>query len=300
MHTSTLHIVNPGLYSTLQSTARVDMIDKGVSVGGPVDYYNACIANWILGNHHQSTVIETTGHGPSMYFDAACQIAITGAQTIIKIDNQEIPSYQSVTVPANTHLRIHTPEVGFRNYIAIRGKILKKINAIYPSPPFIKNTKIIYKPYINKQPKKVPERLIKEISKSHAIRIVPGPEFHQLSKSQLESFVKKEYTITPTLSRMGIRLSEQVLHWKNETSMISSGVLPGTIQITNDGTPILLLNDAQTTGGYPRIATVIRADMDVLGQLAPGNTITFKIVDLDSAVLADKLYQENISYFYHK
>ena len=109
--------------------------------------------------------------------------------------------------------------------------------------------------------------------------MLPGPEFDSFSKEFQQQFFNQRFTLSPQSNRMGCRLNPE-LKISVGLEMISSGVIPGTIQMTSSGQPIILLADAQTTGGYPRIANVISADIDVLGQLKPGDEVKFVLVDL--------------------
>ena len=110
------------------------------------------------------------------------------------------------------------------------------------------------------------------------IKVLPGPEFEQFSPYSIGYFFSQEYKIANDSNRMGYRLNGHSIEFKPKKEVISSGTIPGTIQITNSGQPVVLLADAQTVGGYPRIANVISEELDKLAQLKPGDTVRFSLV----------------------
>ena len=113
------------------------------------------------------------------------------------------------------------------------------------------------------------------------IRVLAGPEYSLFSTANIKDFLGKPYAITSQSNRMGYRLDFPLSNYTSPIEVISSGVVPGTIQVTNSGQLIILMADAQTTGGYPRIANVPREDQDKLAQLRPGKHIRFKLVSLN-------------------
>jgi biotin-dependent carboxylase-like uncharacterized protein len=121
----------------------------------------------------------------------------------------------------------------------------------------------------------------------YQIRITQSPESGQFSKEQERDFCASSYRVTPELNRMGIRLSGKTIHFSDYPHMPSRGLVPGTIQVPPDGQPIIAGMDAQTTGGYLRIGQVIEADMPIIGQLKPGDSVSFVKLETE---LAQQIY----------
>lgn len=115
------------------------------------------------------------------------------------------------------------------------------------------------------------------------VRVLPGPEAERLGSAVLTGFLRERYTVTPESNRMGCRLNGKALQHGNPIEMISSPVAPGTVQLPPSGQPIVLLADAQTIGGYPRLAGVISFDLPLLAQLRPGHRVQFVVTDVREA-----------------
>ena len=114
------------------------------------------------------------------------------------------------------------------------------------------------------------------------IRTVTSPDFEMFDTNLIEEFYESVFTVSSESNRMGCRLNENLASFSNQFEMLSTGIVPGTIQITNSGRPLILTADAQTTGGYPRIAHIISEDLSLAGQLRPGSKVKFKLVGLYS------------------
>jgi allophanate hydrolase subunit 2 len=128
-----------------------------------------------------------------------------------------------------------------------------------------------------------PRKLRPEYPTRLRVRVLPGPEFEAFSPYAIGYFFSRGYRLTADSNRMGYRLDATIIDFRPAREVISSGIIPGTIQVTNSGQPIILMADAQTTGGYFRLANVISADMDRLAQLKPGDEVWFSLVHLEEA-----------------
>ena len=125
------------------------------------------------------------------------------------------------------------------------------------------------------------------------IRIIKGTNFNYFSKEAQDNFLNKDFLVTNLADRMGIRLKGTHIENKVSTNIKSEGIVKGVIQVPADGNPIIMLSDHGTIGGYPKIGTVITADLDVVGQLTPGTSINFKEVSLEEAQNIFKAYTED-------
>ena len=302
-----LHFSKPGLQTLVVDQGRNGYQSWGIPVGGAVDRTSASLANWLVCNSLSSPVLEITLLGPSIEIEGEGQIAITGADLSPKVNEQEIPMFETINLTNRMKLSFGEPKKGCRVYLAVGGlwqleKWLSSYSALaYDSTGITKSSVIKKNSTLSIDvkrsitPKRIPKNQKPDFPNPLTVRVLPGPEFDSFSKDVQQQFFNQSFKLSPQSNRMGCRLNPEL---KNSTrsEMISSGVILGTIQITSSGQPIILLTDAQTTGGYPRIANVISADIDALGQLQPGDEVKFVLLDLPEAQVALAEKQEAFSF----
>lgn len=288
-----IHIQKPGLLTTIQDQGRKGYQAFGVPINGAMDKRSARAANWLVGNPHDAPVIEITMMGPALHIEGDCQFALTGADISPSLDGKVCAMYETQLVKNGAMLSFGALKKGCRAYMAIGGdwqvkswlgsqsasghmpkeltpeSLLSKDSLLH-----IKSRSFIHKRFIrpNDQPD-FPNQL--------QVHVLPGPEFNYFSRLQIAHFFSQEFLLRSESNRMGYRLDEALPDYQAEKEVISSGIVPGTIQVPPSGQPIILMADAQTTGGYPRIANVITKDLDRLGQLKPGDRVGFILGDLD-------------------
>ena len=278
---------NPGLLTLVQDMGRSGSQASGVSVGGAMDRESAHIANLLVGNATNSPLLEITLIGPEIQFRNDCQIAITGADLSAKLNGNAIPRYRTVNVPKASILSFDKPLKGCRAYLAVRGKwqINRWLDSasfasfggetLTPQSKMQKNSLISVSSLPAILLKQYPIKKIPDFTQNKKIQVLPGPEFELFSRLEIAQFFSAQFTVTNDSNRMGYRLSGGNLFPNQQREIISSGIVPGTIQITRSGQPIVLMADAQTTGGYYRIANVVSADLNKLAQLRPGGVVSF-------------------------
>ena len=284
-----LNFLKPGLLTLIQDTGRSGFQAFGVSEGGVMDRESAKIANKLVGNQFDSPVLEISLIGPEILFQGSCQISVTGADLSAKLNGNPIPMYQTLNIPDGAILSFGRPINGCRAYLAARGEwqVRRWLNSasfaplggeeLTPESRIKKNSviRISDLPKISLQ--KYPVTEIPVFPESLVVRVLPGPEFEKFSTYQIASFFSSSFQLSNDSNRMGFRLQGRRIEIDKRKEIISSGIVPGTIQITHSGQPIILMADAQTTGGYYRIANVIREDLDKLAQLKPGGEIRFQL-----------------------
>ncbi|MEM6766040.1 MAG: biotin-dependent carboxyltransferase family protein [Bacteroidota bacterium] len=270
--TLTIEVRKAGLLTSIQHPEQVQFTAFGVPFGGPMDKQAAHTANMILGNTLSTPVIEITMMGPELHFSHSCLISITGADLSPNLNGEDIPIYQPVRISPESILRFGRANSGFRTYLGIRGAWLhtpslqtqslrkEEIIAVKLLPDVHPEVQI-------QPPAPLPEQPVISVSK--------GPEFHSFNTEYIAWFFSRVWKITPDSNRMGYRLEAEAPPNQGPKEIISSGILPGTIQITGSGQPVILMADAQTTGGYPRIACVNQAGLNILAQCRPGTYIRF-------------------------
>ena len=279
-----------GLKTSVQDMGRVCYRHFGVPAAGVMDSVSAKIANALVENDPETPILEITLMGPEIDIKGDCQMAITGADISPEIDGVSVPMYETLLVKSGAVLSFGRLRSGCRTYLAIRGTWRVKTwlgsnsasscNGLMLTPDSIikKRNKLMVctKPHI---PKKIlPEKEIPEISGNIDVSVLPGPEFGMFSDEAINWFFNRWHYITINSDRMGYRLESNIPDFKPGREIISSGIVPGTIQITGSGQPIILMADAQTTGGYLRLGNVITPDLDRLAQLRPGDKIRFLLL----------------------
>jgi len=288
-----LHFSKPGLLTSVQDQGRIGYQAFGVPQAGALDRPAARLANEILYNPPNTPVLEITLLGPRITFSGKCQIALCGADLSPKRNEEDCPMYETVEMREGDVLRFGRVVSGCRVYLAIRGEWQLKPwlgsysyaaqngQVLTPDSLIKRNSslRILPQPYVPKRICPLQER--PNFPSSQRIRVLPGPEFETFSNYAVGHFFSQAFTVTTDSNRMGYRLAERLRDFNPEKEVISSGIVPGTIQITNAGQPIVLLADAQTSGGYPRLANVLQEDMAKLAQLKPGDQVIFSLVELE-------------------
>jgi len=275
---------------SFQDAGRYGFLAQGVPISGAMDLESAAIANRLVDNSEVNPVLEITLSGSRISISNKCQIAITGANLSSKINNKPVPMWETITIEKPSILTFEKVISGCRAYLAFNGnwKIepwLKSYSAIAQSnltPQFVfkkgdsidatSNTFISKKIY--------PEKYRPSFPVAQKIKVMEGPEFNSFTKTQIKYFLKKGFKIASNSNRMGYNLAAGFKNYKQKKELISSGVVPGTIQVTNSGQLTILMRDAQTTGGYPRIAQILSEDINKVGQMKAGDEIFFEMVSL--------------------
>lgn len=290
-------VLNPGLLTTVQDQGRTGYQQFGVSVSGVMDPRSAALANIIAGNDQGEAVLECTMMGPQLRFDKANVIAITGGDLGPALDGKPLPNYQAAAVQAGQVLRFSAPKTGCRAFIAFSGGLdipltmgsrstyMKAKIGGYQGRKLEKGDKIEFRAPKEtlkhmEDRKMSPEFFPKPV---YTLRVIMGPQDDAFTEAGIHTFLSGTYTVTPEFDRMGCRLDGPAIAHKNGGDIISDGIAFGAIQVPSAGTPIIMLSDRQTTGGYTKIATVITADFRVLAQLKAGDKVRFLSVPVEFA-----------------
>lgn len=295
-----LSVLQPGPLLTIQDGGRHGYRRWGVPASGALDPLALAIANRLLGNPPAAAGLEITGAGCRLRFDAPAIIAVAGGDLGAWLDDLPLPLWHACFIRAGQELRWAERRSGGRAYLALRGGFavapcLGSASAL-PGGPF---------PGLLGRPLRPGDRLAFQagppdvgaagtswsaadrphLPQQPVARVLPGP--HQpLLPAQWRALIGGSWLISPASNRMGCRLQGAALPPDPPLSIPSCGVAPGAIQLPPDGAPIVLLADAQTTGGYPLLAAVIGADRWMFGQLLPGDSVSFAETDLASARVA--------------
>lgn len=271
----------PGLYTSVQGTGRSGQQEFGVPVGGALDREAARTANRLVGNPEDAPVLEITLIGPEIRIAGSGQIALTGADLSAQLNGKTLPRYQTVEVEDGAVITFGKPESGSRPYFAFGGEYwldqamdIDMVGAFIPGKRIVKGAVLSIHPndhqeLLHASPPDFPSEI--------TVKVMPGPEMGLFSETTLNHFFGTAHRLSPDCNRMGCRLETQLLDYHTPLELISSGVVPGTVQITASGQPIVLLADAQTTGGYPRMVNLLSSELDRVAQLKPGDQIRFQL-----------------------
>jgi len=278
-----LKVLKPGLYTTVQDLGRYGHRDIGVPIAGAMDVESVKKANLLLENNENDAVLEITMTGPTLQFDTDTYISLSGAHIVATLNNEPIDNYSVIKIGKGDILSYGRLELGFRGYIAIKGgfqtkKVLDSRSQFYPvtkSARLKDGDEVPYSETKNYEPK-ISEVKIEEHFENNILKVYKGPEFSLLSDGQLTEIFAKPYTVSKENNRMAYQLSELISGHSH--SMLTSGTLPGTIQLTPAGRMIILMKDGQTTGGYPRILQLSEESISVLAQKKYGDELKFKLV----------------------
>ena len=294
------HIKKPGLQSLVQDEGRAGFQAFGVPLSGPMDWFSAKLANRLLDLPEAHPLLELTLIGPQIEVEGDCQICLTGADLSPKINGAAIEMYRGIDVESGSVLSFGRPLRACRAYLAIRGhwqseKWLGSRSSFVSSggnsfnfSVLKSNTVLDFSPMTPIAAKVFPIERLKPQQTPYSVRVLAGPEFERFSRRNVADFFSRNFTLSNNSNRMGYRLEAPLAAYHPEEELISSGIVPGSIQISNSGQPIILMAEAQTSGGYNRIANVIYADMPVLAQAKPGDQIRFELVQLEDARKAEK------------
>jgi biotin-dependent carboxylase-like uncharacterized protein len=274
-----VEVIEKGLYTSIQDLGRIGYQKYGVPISGAMDGESAKLSNLISGNEENSAVMEITLQGPKLRFLIPTRISLTGADLSPKINNQNIPLNTSIYIQKGDILAFGKRKFGVRCYLAVAGGF--RTESILGSRSFYKgitSNSIIGKgdllPFnscfrVGKlQSPKVNFSEINYVGKS--IKVSKGPEFEMLHEEQQRQLLTKSFTIGLN-NRMAYQLKELIKNRLN--SILSSAVLPGTVQLTPSGKLMILMRDCQTTGGYPRVLQLTESAIDCLAQKMKGEIL---------------------------
>lgn len=299
----TITVLKPGLQATVQDMGRTGYQKQGVVVGGAMDVSAARTANMLVGNAEGEAVLELTWTGASLLFEEAAVIVICGADLMPEADGEPLPMWRPVLMQAGSVVRFQGCRSGFRSYVAVAGGI---------DVPLIMGSRSTYVRagiggYLGRMlqagdrlavkpaaPGSTNDRLIASMLRGRTIgvwhaehfaiaerdvavvRAFPGAHYNRLTGQGQSQLFGGTFRIGHHSDRMGCRLEGDTVGIRAEGELLSEAVVAGTIQLPPGGSPIVLLADRQTTGGYPRIAHVATVDIPMFAQLKPGSEVRFE------------------------
>jgi antagonist of KipI len=298
-----LTVIKPGMLTSIQDLGRWGFQSRGVPVAGPMDSYSHRLANALAGNAAGAATLEVTLIGPELLFDDERVIGVAGAEFELTVNGRAVAANTAFAVSAGSHLQFGRRLRGTRAYVAIEGGIGvtpvlgsrathlasrmggldgRSLEAGDRLPLGDPGSRLHSRGKVGVLPRSGDVRVVPD---GHArVRVLPGPQADHFTNEALRALQAAPYAVGLLSDRMGFRLEGARLKHSRGADIISDATPMGAVQVPASGLPILLMADRQTTGGYAKIATVITADLDLAGQLRPGDTISFAVCSPGEAV----------------
>ena len=295
-------VLNPGVYTTLQDLGRPGYMKYGIPASGAADRFSAQVANLLVGNKLEAAVLETTLFRLELLALSNLTVAVAGGDLSPTVNKTPFPMWRAVSIQTGDRIAFRGRKKGFRAFVAARGG--------FSGPRYLGSRSVFSRGLMGNplrtgevletedstvhQPFNVPLplNLLPDFSPRPTLRVILGPQEDRFSTKGLETFLSSEYTVSPQSDRMGYRLQGPRIEHVEGADIISEAIARGAVQVPGDGLPIIMLWDAQVSGGYTKIANVITADHDLLAQTMPGEALRFKAVTLGEAKAA--LHQQEM------
>jgi biotin-dependent carboxylase-like uncharacterized protein len=292
-----IKVLAPGILTSVQDGGRKGFQQYGVSPSGPMDLRAFRTANILAGNDPDEAGLEMTLMGGEYQFLSPHVIALTGADMKPVINGKKADMYRALSVNSGDILRLGFASAGCRCYLAVHGGIDVK-------PVMGSRSTMVGKQFGGYEGRKLQKDDLLKVRDSgsalphpetwfadaeqipsgvRTLRVIMGPQEDRFTEQGIRTFLGSEYTVGQDFDRQGYRLEGNKIEHKTDSNIISDGVVAGSIQVPGTGLPILMAAEHATVGGYTKIATVITADLPLIGQCRAGDRIRFEKVAVEEA-----------------
>jgi antagonist of KipI len=292
----TIQVQAPGLLTTVQDLGRPGFGPIGVSPSGAADSISLRVGNRLAGNKEGVAGLEMMLLGGTFVFPQGAIVALTGSDFGARLDHVNVALGTAVQVRPGQTLRFGPTTSGARCYLCVQGGIAVKPFLGSASTHILSGLggcegRALRKGDVLRigragkrfRRRKIAAQVSERLYGRKVLRVTPGPQADWFSESSLGAFYAGTYRVGEQSNRMGLRLEGPAISLGGAREMITEGVSLGAIQVPAEGSPIVLFVDQQTTGGYPKIANVISADLHRVGQLRPRDELRFEQVTFDRA-----------------
>lgn len=298
---STIQVQAPGLLTTVQDLGREGHGALGVSASGAADPIALRIGNRLLANPENASALEMTLLGGTFVFPDGAAIALTGSDFGANVNGVPLPLYESLEMKPGQSLRVGPTVSGARCYLCVGGGI--DVEPFFESASThllsglgghqgraLRKGDMLKTGSAKSQAKggfrkrTIRRTALEALLPRLTLRVTSGPQAQEFSEAAWQTFCGSAYRVTEETNRMGIRLQGAAVARDSEQELVTEGVSLGAVQIPPSGQPIVLFVEQQTTGGYPKIANAISADLASLGQLRPRDEIRFERVEIKRAI----------------
>jgi antagonist of KipI len=308
----TLRVVTPGLQTTVQDLGRVGHRHEGVPAGGAMDRQAIRVANLLVGNDDCVAALEISLIGPALTLERDTLFALAGGDLEASIDHEPVPAWHPIWAPRGSTLRFGRVKSGCRTYLAVAGGLdvqpVFGSRSTYLRATFggvsgraIKAGDLLSTNPVSKLSNRIAASLRTErhgasvarwsigstlrppYSDDVQVRLIGGMHLDCLAADAHDVLLGGTFRISSSSDRMGYRLEGKPIALREPVELLSEGVTFGTVQLPPGGAPIVLMADAQTTGGYPRLGEVVSVDLPLIAQLKPGDRVRFRLTSVERA-----------------
>jgi len=308
----TIHVKNPGMLTTVQDLGRYGYAHLGVSAGGAADAIALRIANRLVGNAENAAALEMTLLGATLEFHEPRIVALAGGECDCRVGTDSVPMWEAVAMRAGDVISCGPVTTGARVYMTVRGGFVvpqmlgsasTNLNGRFggfEGRALMKGDALrVRRPsrdaaVANRERNPHAVELVERFYPRQPLRVTRGVQADWFAADTFERFLSARYQVGDDSNRSGLRLKGEPLTPSENRQLITEGVALGAVQVPADGQPMILCVDQQTTGGYPKIANVIAADIHRVGQLRPRDDVRFEEVTIAEAV---RLLREQEKWF---
>lgn len=292
-----LLVIKPGIHAAVQDQGRVGYQHLGVTPGGPADALAAHWANRLLDNPPGTTLIEVTAGGCEFECQTQSMVAVTGGDLNLTVNGRPQIPWRSFWVRQGDRLKFGYPRHGFRAYVSVQGgfqlpQILgscatvtrDQLGGVHGNGERLKKHDFLPCAHLPQEgiARQIPERYLPDYNAPLTLQLIPGYQQLQFSKESWQTLWDSEYEILPESDSMGARLAGNALEVPT-ANLLSEGVCYGAVQVPGDGQPIILLQQRQTLGGYPKLGAILPLSGYELAQRSPGSKVRFLPITITSA-----------------
>jgi antagonist of KipI len=294
-------VINPGIQTTVQDLGRSGLMKFGLPPSGAMDQRSFVIGNLLVQNPENAPALETTLQGLKLQALSSVTISITGADLHPWLNDRPAALWTTFTMKEGDVLHFKKRKQGFRSYVAVQGQF-DVPEVLGSRSTFIRGRigSLLHEgeilnvfPSASRAPDNIltlPQEYRPDFNRTDPIRLLMGPQEDYFTPRGIATLLNATYRISPQSDRQACRTEGPEIEIAKGPGIITDPIPPGAVQVPGDGKPIILLRDAQTTGGYAKIATVAQVDMDRLGQMMPGDEVRFQRISRKTSI--DLLVEE--------
>ena len=283
-----LEVLDPGPLTTVQDRGRAGWAHLGVPLAGALDGAAADLANRLVGNPPDAAVLETTIGGLTVRASGALTVAVTGAPCEVRVEGRAVSFGEPVSVRAGDTVRVGPARHGVRSYLAVAGGLQvapvlgsrsTDMLALVGPERLVAGDLLPVGPAAGRPaPVEAHAPAVRRPLSPAVLRVRTGPRRDWFAGDAVQTLTGSTYTVLPDSNRIALRLDGPSLRRSRHEELASEGLVLGAVQVPPSGRPLVFLRDHPTTGGYPVVAVVDAADLDVCAQLRPGEQVSFREV----------------------
>lgn len=296
----TIRVAKPGFFTTVQDLGRYGYAHLGISPAGAADPLSFRIANLLVGNDEDQNApaLEMTLLGATLEFEERAIVALTGASCECKAGVVQVPANAALDLPAGATLKCGSMTTGARCYLSVQGgfdiPLVMGSASTFVAARFggfkgrrLQSGDVLQvRQHGSFRARSLRPGALDSLRAPRPLRVTKGSQQDWFGPEAFEKLFSSAYIVSEQSDRRGLRLKGEAVRPREQSELLTDGIPLGAIQVPQDGQPIILFVDQQTTGGYPKIANVIAADIHRVGQLRPRDEVRLAEVSIAEAVQA--------------